>query len=163
MMKFSQKNIIFLILITLSLNLSCGESPTNNPISNTGNIAFLVLGSIVFNYESKVVKIAEPDINTNYLTLYSSKNESKGATSLVIRLLVENKEQKEYLISKDNSITLSLYNGATSFKSLSGTLTITEWTSNSFIATFEASLEQIDNPQSIIVMQSGTIEINTSE
>lgn len=163
MIKFFKKYITFLALAITLLNLSCGESPTNNQITNTGNITFQISGSITYNFDSKSVKIIEPDINTKYLTLYGSKNETNGARSLVVRLLIEDKDQKEYDISEDNSITFSINNGATSYKSLSGTLIISSWIKTTFKATFNATLEEIGNPQSIISIQNGTVEINTEE
>lgn len=163
MIIFKTKYILFLALIGISLILSCSESPTNNPITNTGNISFQVSGSVTYNFDSKSVKIIEPDSNSNYLTLYGSKNESNGASSIVVRLLIDDKEQKEYDISTDNSITFSINNGATSYKSISGALMISEWTKTTFKATFNVSLEQIGNPQSIISIQNGTIEIKTEE
>lgn len=163
MLKIINRHIIYFFIIIIFLTTSCGENPTNNTIKNSGLISFQVSGSFFYNFDSKTVKIAEPDSTSKFLTLFGTKNETKGTTAIVVRLLIDNKTQKEYNIIGDNSITFSLYNGAESYKSINGKLIITKWNDNSFNATFNGRLEQSGNPTAIIYIQNGIIEINSSQ
>ncbi len=153
--------INILTLFLLFLAISCGESPTNNVIINTGTISFKVTGSVNYDFNSKNVRITLPDSNTNYLTVYGSQSDSKGSISFVVRIIAISKEVKDYEITNDNSITVSFYNGAELYKSVNGTLRILEWNNNLFKANFNASFEKIDNKESIIFIENGDIDIKS--
>jgi len=152
-------NILSLFLIFLAI--SCGENPTNNVIINTGTISFKVTGNVIYDFNSKNVRITQPDSSNSYLTVYGSQSDSKGSISFVVRIIATINEVKDYEITNDNSISVSFYNGAESYKSVSGTLKILEWNNNLFKATFNASLEKIDNKEEILFIGNGEIEIES--
>jgi hypothetical protein len=140
---------------------SCGEDNTTNASPSKNICTADVTGDTTFTFSSKIGLINNSTTQSEYMILQANIIEAgNNITNLIIKFKDTGDYSKPFDLSTDDFVQLSFRNGAISYKSVEGTLTITEHIGKSVKATFSFRAIKQDGSKKEIELKNGSFDFS---